>query len=87
MLSLNEITRDPMWSHLSRMSVGSGEGSLRRLVPIRGLGGIVPLSEGRVEMRGNGSTAVVNPCFEFRSPLMLPRLVVSEVERRFMVPR
>ena len=87
MLSLREITLNPRWSHFSRMSVGSGEGSLRRLVPIRGLGGSVPLSEAGVEMRGNGSTAVVNPCFEVRLPVMLPRLVIAEVERRFMVPR
>ena len=46
MLSLGEITLYPRWSHFSRMSVGSGEGSLRRLVPIRGLGGIGSLVRG-----------------------------------------
>ena len=87
MLSFNEITREPMWSHLSRTNVGSSEGSLRRLVLIRGWRGSLPLSDAWAEMRGNGSTAVANSCFEFGRHVVLPRRLISEVGRCFVVPK
>ena len=49
MLSLREITRNPSWSHFSRIGVGSGEGSLHLFVPIRVWGGSAGSCETGVE--------------------------------------
>ena len=78
MLSFNEITREPMWSHLTRINVGSSEGSLSRLVLIRGWRWSPPLSEAWVEMRGHGSTAVAHSCFEVGRHVVPPRRLISE---------
>ena len=73
MLSLREITRNPSWSHFSRMGVGSGEGSLHLFVPIRGLGGIRSL------VQDWGSTLVLKSCFEVGSYVMPAGLMISGV--------
>ena len=76
MLSLREITRNPNWSHFSRIGVRSVEGSLHLFVPIRIGGGSARACEADVESMA--TDRVGESDFEIRSAVMPAELRISD---------